>query len=176
MSSISAAAPYDSVPVCQNELLPCSEAGPSAASRVFAIYELAEAIFFEMPPRDVLVNQRVCKDWRDVAVRSFQLQQAMFLKPADSCRYIFRGDQFSRSEHEPCGRDFIQNPMLEYLADQTDHKCPRGMWRPEASWKQMPITQPAISSIKRGPRGDSIYEIENQDGVRLGDLGAKTRG
>lgn len=52
------------------------------ATRTFAIVELAERIFLELPPRDILVNiQRTSKQFQAVVEGSTPIQQALFFKP-----------------------------------------------------------------------------------------------
>lgn len=52
----------------------------SATTQTFAIFELAEAIFLELPVRDLVVHQRTCKQWQAVLAESSKLQEAIFFK------------------------------------------------------------------------------------------------
>ena len=54
----------------------------TAASTVFGTYELLENILHALPTRDILLGQRVNRDWRDVVKRSHKLQRALFIMPA----------------------------------------------------------------------------------------------
>ncbi|KXT17477.1 hypothetical protein AC579_5691 [Pseudocercospora musae] len=62
-----------------------SESQPlSAASRVFAIIELAEAILSELPPRDLLLSQRTCTSFRDTFQGSIKIMKRLHLLPSTS--------------------------------------------------------------------------------------------
>jgi hypothetical protein len=52
-----------------------------SASRVFAIPELLEAILILLPTRDLLISQRVAKNWMTTIDGSHLLRQALFLEP-----------------------------------------------------------------------------------------------
>src|SRR5207253_420563 len=53
-----------------------------AAAPVLEIPELLEAILFRLPIRDLLLAQRVSRQWRDIISNSLSLQQALFFRPA----------------------------------------------------------------------------------------------
>ncbi|OCL09786.1 hypothetical protein AOQ84DRAFT_220424 [Glonium stellatum] len=53
-----------------------------SAPAVFAIPELLEQIFLALPLIDVIVMQRVCKQWNLNITSSVQLQRALFLSPS----------------------------------------------------------------------------------------------
>ncbi|KXS94196.1 hypothetical protein AC578_3326 [Pseudocercospora eumusae] len=56
----------------------------SAASRVCNITELLEAILLQLPTRDLLFAQWVCKQWQAVIEGSVSLKKALFLMPGVS--------------------------------------------------------------------------------------------
>ena len=51
------------------------------AAKVFATYELLEAVLHGLPTKTLLLSQRVCRTWRDLIARSKKLQRALFLLP-----------------------------------------------------------------------------------------------
>ena len=55
--------------------------GSRASEKVSAIGELLEAILLQIPVKDLLLNQRVCKQWHSTIKNSTRLQQALFFKP-----------------------------------------------------------------------------------------------
>ena len=52
-----------------------------AANKVASLPELLAIILAEVPPVDLLLNQRVCKQWRDMIHDSRELQEKLFLQP-----------------------------------------------------------------------------------------------
>lgn len=74
----------------------------TASQRVFGITELLEQILLHLPPRDVLLLQRVNGAFRNVTTTSDRLQRKLFFK-ADL-----------HTDHAPPA-DFILNPFLEFL-------------------------------------------------------------
>ncbi|KAK4611912.1 hypothetical protein CLAFUW4_12825 [Fulvia fulva] len=52
----------------------------SAAAKVFAILELLEQILLVLPPKDVLLAQRMSTDFRDTTRDSPQLQEHLYLR------------------------------------------------------------------------------------------------
>ena len=52
--------------------------------KVFAIPELFETILLQLPVRDLLLAQRVSKEWQDMITTSVQIQQALFFKAKPS--------------------------------------------------------------------------------------------
>ncbi|PPJ59116.1 hypothetical protein CBER1_01743 [Cercospora berteroae] len=53
-------------------------------TRVFGIYKLAERIFTNMPPEDLLISAtRVCKQWHAVISLSLDLQRKLFFIPEE---------------------------------------------------------------------------------------------
>lgn len=57
----------------------------SAAERVFGVAELLEIVLASLPLKDILLVQRVSKDFRNSVKSSKRLQEALFLKPAKLC-------------------------------------------------------------------------------------------
>ena len=50
-----------------------------AASKVFAVPELLEAILLELPPKKIFAVQAVAKQWKGLIDTSTQLKRAVFL-------------------------------------------------------------------------------------------------
>ena len=51
---------------------------PSATTTVFETYELLEMILAAIPPRKILVVQRVCKSWQAVIAQSIKIKKLLF--------------------------------------------------------------------------------------------------
>ena len=63
----------------QNSNMPLADL-PSS-ERVFNTVELIEAVLLELPLKDVLLAQRVCKTWQAAIAASSPLQRALCLRP-----------------------------------------------------------------------------------------------
>lgn len=76
-----------------------------AQEAVLATTELLEAILLALPPRDILLVQRVSKRFETVVKQSTTLQCALFLQPVKDSplHFVFSGEQehmeFSETEH-----------------------------------------------------------------------------
>ena len=141
----------------------------AASDRVFSIPELVECILLNMTTEDLLVNaQRVNKTCHSTIQDSRILRQALFFEeiPRDAIRLaVCTRDGESSSKGTPPQRykrtyNFRQNakcldlhgmilnpsfplvpgPFLDGLGEQTL----RALGRPDASWRLMLPTQPAI--------------------------------
>ncbi|KAI5357998.1 putative F-box-like domain superfamily protein [Septoria linicola] len=53
----------------------------TAADRALNVAELLERILLQLPMKDILLDQRVAKFWRDLVKSSPKLQQALFYRP-----------------------------------------------------------------------------------------------
>lgn len=133
----------------------------SPAEKVFSIFELAEQIFLDLPPRDILVNiQRTSKQFQAVVDGSRSLQQALFFEPISSIRLqVARCYKRSRCE----GRWMLSTLKNPYCGTKGDSYC---IWiHPmigkirendpdyearctftKASWRRQLVAQPSISS------------------------------
>jgi hypothetical protein len=131
------------------------------AEKVFNIVELAEHIFLDLPPRDILVNiQRTCKQFKAVVEGSGPLQQALFFEPISPIRlqlarcnkrsrcsskwmlstlgdaYCFtEGDSYCVWIHPLFGRIKENDPRYEARCTYVN-----------ASWRRQLVSQPAIYS------------------------------
>jgi hypothetical protein len=54
---------------------------PRASTSVFAIPELLECIFHQLPLGEILRVQRICRQWRDIITDLPSLQEALFFRP-----------------------------------------------------------------------------------------------
>ncbi|KXT01685.1 hypothetical protein AC578_2748 [Pseudocercospora eumusae] len=64
----------------------------TAAHAVFDTAELLEAIILELPVLDMLVYQRVSKNWRDGVQNSIVIKRALFLAPEDAKGHELKAD------------------------------------------------------------------------------------
>ncbi len=55
----------------------------SAGEKVSDTYELLEMILVRSSTRDILLSQRVSKQWKEVIENSKKLQQALFMSPIE---------------------------------------------------------------------------------------------
>ncbi|KAF7185706.1 hypothetical protein HII31_12937 [Pseudocercospora fuligena] len=69
------------LPYIQNQDTPST--ANMAATKVFKIGELAEAILIQLPTRDLLLAQRVCKAIKHTIDKSKPIQKALFFLPGD---------------------------------------------------------------------------------------------
>ena len=53
-----------------------------AAASVFDTYELLEWTLLHLPLFDILLAQRVCKNWNSIINRSLNIQQVLFMRPS----------------------------------------------------------------------------------------------
>ena len=113
---------------------------PAAPTRTFAVFELAEAIFLELPMRDLLVHQRTCKQWQAVMAESSKLQEAMFFKPATPRALIIHEGRGGY------GNFLIRHPLVR--AHMRPLEDPTGaLERADASWRRQLITHPPVAEV-----------------------------
>lgn len=99
----------------------------SAVTRVFSIAELAQAIFLELPPQEIMVNiQRVNHQFQAVVLGSTPIQQALFFKPlaTEGLQFVKsldenRGGSWREETGKGCARKVYQNSLLRYLTITT---------------------------------------------------------
>lgn len=177
-----------------------------AMDRVFGTAELADMILIQLPMRNLLLSQRVCRKWKYAIRNSPQLQRALFLKPASDdvayylteeiCRYhgtrrTTRRIDFSRDLRLGGLKHYIRgfyvlpqemqylpsaaythglsqlplavrakirktnvflNPLLQTVVDALRHLEEHRIrldtvFRPEASWRRMFLSQPPLGCI-----------------------------
>ncbi|KAM3414257.1 hypothetical protein BST61_g10912 [Cercospora zeina] len=158
--------------------------------------ELLENILSQLPIKDLLFAQRVCKTWKNCIDHSTTLQRGLFfaptdLEPTDIDGILFQGpsptgdfaqDSLDDRVVDKCSPMRI-NPLLrtafglELLATNylDRSRNPRGsrFTRPEASWKRMNISYPALTgpdallSIKRGIEDQRPKRVDSSEDVVL---------
>lgn len=143
-----------------------------ACDRFFAIPELVE-IFLEKASIQVLMNcQRVCNAWKGAIDRSDRLQEALFVRAAASTQAIelnpilrshfapilappVTNDEEWNDEHSSTKEMISQNCNASQLSSlpwardgkALDAKARQAYARPEASWRNMFVSQPPISRL-----------------------------
>lgn len=64
-----------------SSILSVTQTKSSITSKVFSVPELFTHILLELPMRDLLLAQRVCREWKDAITNSAVLQRALFFLP-----------------------------------------------------------------------------------------------
>lgn len=144
-----------------------AEAQVAAARRspvavVFGTYELLEAIVYELPIRDVLLAQRVDRQFKAVITDSTKLQQALFFKPIPggpieaetshcSSYRVYYNPLLRKLVHQMCmysSEGYVNSKGLEvallggrFIQGRPLH---RSWSAPDASWRRMLHSQPPI--------------------------------
>lgn len=146
----------------------------TAPSKVFATPELLEMILVHLPAEDLLICQRINRTWRYVTMGSNTLQENLFCK----CDLVDLGVAVNFADIEI-------NPFFEHLRgrlhDATRNHEPdaNGLGNlnsPEASWKKMYLSQPAICKIgirKKAPDSSTsglLVQIIQHDTIRMSHL------
>ncbi|KAK5119232.1 hypothetical protein LTR85_007846 [Meristemomyces frigidus] len=150
----------------------------TAVNRFFGTTELVEAVLDLLPPRDLLLSQRVSCKFRDVVTDMRKLQMSLFLAKPDVTPY-----------NAPlCLPDL--NPLINYILDPPSTvsgmrqlRATEATLRPEASWRKMYFSSPPARGIHFGraytaPGIDRIVTkrlaearvVRRAGGVKLGDL------
>lgn len=167
-----------------------------AATQVFSTIELLEAILFELPAKDILLTQRVSKEWQAVVKESNKLQRALFFKPVPGApTFIPR----SSWREKPYSGKVIGNPLLQPLLDllelgddshfTEEHNSvvaklsklgPKASaWTvPDASWRHMLTTQPPTRGVfsvyycleYSEDMEDEICEECSPNKIRMGEI------
>ncbi|KAK3717979.1 hypothetical protein LTR37_005405 [Vermiconidia calcicola] len=105
----------------------------AASVRVLDTVELLEHILYKLPMRDLLLAQRVCKQWQAVIKDSKKLQRALFFEPLDGSPLLAVTEEnghgtrwFRRNDNLKCApwvqtapsgsiRAPVGNPLLQTL-------------------------------------------------------------
>lgn len=183
----------------------------SPITRVFAIPELLEMILQHLPPKDLLLSQRTCRDFHATTQGSIRLRRKLFLEPdwnlegrvfdaykpgnkpgrkPDNNRLLLRAfpgcyptitlvilrDGISASGQTTFsagGRreEWSWDVCMSFPADRLPEIQPAVTY-PEASWRQMFLSQPPCKSlylVRRWQRGRHPA-ITREFGVRMGDF------
>ncbi|KAM3414756.1 hypothetical protein BST61_g9909 [Cercospora zeina] len=136
-----------------------------AFDSLFDVLELAEAIFLELSPQELLVSvQRVCSKWRDVVTASIPIQQVLFFRPIGiqgPLHFVnVPGEQYGgnwiSSQGSRCPFQMYEHPLVAPLLLH-EQQPSRAIDRPEASWRRQLLTQPPIRSKRsRRPTNNAI--------------------
>ncbi|KAF2501434.1 hypothetical protein BU16DRAFT_534108 [Lophium mytilinum] len=165
----------------------------SATSRVLSTTELLEHILLRLPPPSLLFAQRICTTWRSLIQRSLPLQRALFLAPTRPLLDA-SGPPYTLPTVNPfldsafAGHIDRHSKPTRWVTAQGEHcivfvvRVVNGNWPdafkyPEASWRQMLLTQPPVRAasvmdfgmvgLAVGPRGVTQFEARNEEGVRM---------
>jgi hypothetical protein len=135
---------------------------------VFDTAELLEAVLFQLPIRDLLFAQKVCREWKQAIDASPKLQEALFFRSVlvspVSRRDTYKTETVCNPLLEPLFRAMpidlpVQNSLLAF--SPTPPRGPLGWesvwgipltlhesWQPEtASWRNMIPKQPAATGM-----------------------------
>ena len=135
-----------------------SQDEPSAAQRTFNIVELRELILKSLPPKELLLAQRVSKDWKATINTSRKLQERLFFRPSSTRLLSHDGapaskwlDIATQEEVEPSWNPLlvpIYNSLRRSEKATFYKRLPDQTWdRPEASWRRMLRSQPPTKGI-----------------------------
>lgn len=150
----------------------------SACDALFGVLELAEAIFLELPPQQILANiQRVCSKWRDIVAASMPIQQALFFRPIGNQGPL----QFVESPGEQYGGSWVSSlgsrclfPIHEHVLVGPllllERKPGRAIDRPEASWRQQLLTQPPVRAVTVNVGSGNVKVDGGLAGVTMGNI------
>ncbi|KAK4498551.1 hypothetical protein PRZ48_011209 [Zasmidium cellare] len=133
--------------------------------KVFNTAELLEEVLLYLPMKDVLLDQRVCKTWKNGIDGSIKLQKALFMRPAGEIeveesklydpydievetRYYFATktcfiNPLLLSKH---GKGGVAHLVVGELTNEWD--LPPSVLYPQASWRRMLVTQPPLPVIR----------------------------
>lgn len=175
---------------------------PPPIYSVMGVPKLAEMILLQVPVRDLLLAQRVDRTWRATIRTSPALQQALFLRPYSDRRVFLETGitpATCSSAHDcPKGRQApavnrftpaqcqepnqptlaVANPFLrllhlsDSLSDSSYTTISSAYARPEASWRNMLITQPPLEDAVMYCAGAGHFHLMTPgagDALRLSD-------
>lgn len=111
------------------------------ASKVVAVTELLESILVELPMKDLLFAQKICKHWKAVIDTSDKLQKALFLKPGTATDAPPDAFGFSNESGRvsKVGGSIVVNPLLcpylvcyheQRVKDKVQNRPSQGELRP----------------------------------------------
>lgn len=168
----------------------------SAAHRTLFIPELLESILLLLTEQDVLLCQRVCRDFRDIIIGSSILQEQLFFRPLSNPN-SFAGATLDDEQGEQC---IINTLLLRrfwpwYKINAQDLNL--GIWssvtfdalhwnlnewtfqayaRGDATWRRMQVSQSPIKTLRvwkiiRPQSGRSMRVLEGE--LACGNAGLK---
>lgn len=163
------------------------EQAESASQRVWALPELAELIFLELPPREILVNvQRTCRQWKAVVDGSTAAQQALFFKPISDQRLHYE----AWNDEEDAYPGLTTQETLEGARPVASpiSFTGRGCWcrlreimsrpgmdHPNASWKRQLLTQPPLAGCSVWRAYGPFWRVVEIEGAESGMMAAQLR-
>lgn len=122
---------------------------------MFRVPEMLEAILLELPMKDLLLSQSVCKTWKNAIKTSTKLQQKLFLIAngrvwTGSYTALVHSGRLPEYRSEPI---YVVNPLLKNIIRRLEDgrifkaanggvKNPKEMLECQESWMKMPIMQP----------------------------------
>ncbi|KAK4500367.1 hypothetical protein PRZ48_008556 [Zasmidium cellare] len=136
-----------------------------ARDQVFSTPELAEMVFMELPPSQILAKLlRVCRQWNAVIEGSIRIQQALFFKPISgpylqsiprtTHRYWFKENNISADQILCFHPAYIR--LLSELRSKVMR--PKSFHNAGASWRRSLLSQPNVNAFdapRRVPCADS---------------------
>lgn len=135
----------------------------AASERVFSIPELHEAILLCLDMREVLLAQRVSREWQTATAYSIKLQRKLFFAspPGAALRLVpvpaslFRASNLDRKV--AIVQEIELNPLLNRLMKVTVHQRKRigiglqmeygALGSKDASWRSMQVTSPPVAML-----------------------------
>ncbi|KAI7349905.1 hypothetical protein KC354_g13030 [Hortaea werneckii] len=166
-----------------------------ASRRALGTPELLEAILYQLPLRDLVRAQSVCRQWQTVINHSKKLQRALYFEPVvwdlvALCKEAGGGRSYSNwvraGSNGRCVTVYespILSPLIKSLLPVTRTKSLLaqlpGCWqRREASWRRMLVTQPpfqgAVHIYRHGSPGISNRVLYGE--VSVNDIAQCTLG
>ncbi|KAK3636507.1 hypothetical protein LTR56_014133 [Elasticomyces elasticus] len=140
----------------------------TAQEQALGLAELLETILLQLPPRNLLFAQKVCKDWKQAMEASPSIQKALFFIPGT--KHDVHPACNTALEHILARETFATNPFLMshgYFNERPPYKSHRLRYdllpiREEASCLRMFLTQPPTDTstmfrIKDRRNMPSIY-------------------
>lgn len=152
-----------------------------SATRVFAIPELLETILFLLPTKDILISQRVAKNWKSTIDGSFLLKQALFIEPIPAETAWVAHIHTEKNPHAVSGWENLPNafPIANCMVQQLPaNEVDTSKLDPEAGWH---VSTKVILNTLLHNRGhwkqyDITDRLERGEGLRLGRTKTKIQG
>lgn len=150
----------------------------SAFDALFGVLELAEVIFLQLPPQQLLVSvQRVCRKWRDIVTASTPIQQALFFRPIRNLGPLHfvesprehRGGSWVSSQASHCPFAIHEHLLVGPLL-LLERQPSRAIARPEASWRRQLLTQPPVRAVTVNVGASKIKVDGGLQGVTMGNI------
>lgn len=129
----------------------------TAAQNALEITELLEGILVHLPPKDILLAQRVSKYWQAVIKGSRDLQQLLFLKPVDAPVLV-------HSKRRKCTLCFAQLECadLSIVSNEENSQSPQKVLRLDC-WVD-PTTNECMSVVANPMLGPLIASSREHPG------------